>query len=359
VVLSTDLRRRLLGLRWATGLALVLVLASPWFVYMYVRFGDAFVQGYVLDENVRLYSARRFANQPNFWFYFRILAAGLLPWTGLLIGRIVDDIRALMRGERLDAVETLLWTWTAVIVAFFTFSTFKLDHYVFPAAPALCLLCGRAWFDVRNAHLSPRHAGARIGLHLIGPIIVATGLGCGYFLIARLELSRYAMAVPVALTIAGTAVTALANVRRALPPRAPWIVLVAMFVTYVGLIAFVIPALDRRRIVADMGRWAATERVGDDVRRRIATYHFNNPAFRFYVDRHVTFLDEPSRARAFFDAPGPFYCLMRKAAFDEFVAQGVPLRIAYEREGLSMTSGRVLFRKHMPTMHFVLATRAR
>jgi 4-amino-4-deoxy-L-arabinose transferase-like glycosyltransferase len=359
LAVSAEVRRRLLALKWLTGVALVIVLASPWFLYMYWRFNDAFVQGYVLDENVRLYTARRFVNQPNFWFYFRILAAGLLPWTGLLIGRLVDDIRAVVSGERLDGVEILLWTWTAVIVAFFTFSTFKLDHYVFPAAPALCLLCARAWFDVRHARLSPRHTASRIGLHLVGPALVAIGLGCGYFLVARLELSRYAIAVPVALTVAGIALTVLANLRGGLPPRAPWIVMSALFVTYVGLVAFVMPALDRRKVVHDAAQWIAAARQRESAPARIATYHYPNSAFRFYVDQHVTFLDEPTEARVFFDAPEPFYCLMRKAAFDEFVAQGVPLKMVYEREGMATTSGRVLWRNRLPETRFVLATRDR
>ena len=107
------------------------------------------MNGYLLDENFRLFASSRFGNQPGFLFYFQILAAGLLPWTGLLIGRLVDDVRAIRRGESLDGLEVMLWSWTAAVVGFFTLSTFKLDHYVFPAAPALCLLCARAWVDVR------------------------------------------------------------------------------------------------------------------------------------------------------------------------------------------------------------------
>ena len=99
IACSAEVRRRLLALRWIVGLVLVLVVASPWFVYMYWRFGDAFVSGYALDENLRLYGSRRFGNQPNFYFYFQILAAGLLPWTGVLIGRLYDDIRAVVKRE--------------------------------------------------------------------------------------------------------------------------------------------------------------------------------------------------------------------------------------------------------------------
>src|SRR5438876_10199345 len=127
----------------------------------------------------------------------------MLPWTGLLIGRLIDDLRAEWRNERPGAVDVMLWMWTAAIVGFFTLSTFKLDHYVFPAAPALCLLCARAWSDVRADPLARRHAGARAGLHLIGPLLVVIGIGCGYFLVARLDLPRTAIAVPVLITLAG------------------------------------------------------------------------------------------------------------------------------------------------------------
>jgi len=42
-IVSADLRRRLLGLRWMTGLGLVILASAPWFIYMYLRFRHAFV----------------------------------------------------------------------------------------------------------------------------------------------------------------------------------------------------------------------------------------------------------------------------------------------------------------------------
>jgi 4-amino-4-deoxy-L-arabinose transferase-like glycosyltransferase len=349
---SKELRRRLLTLRLVAGLGIVGLVAAPWFIHMYVRFGHAFVAGYWLDENVRLYAGSRFANQPNFWFYFRILAAGLLPWTGLLVGRAYDDLRAALRGERLDSVEILLWSWTAAVVGFFSFSTFRLDHYVFPAAPALCLLCARAWADLRADPLAPRHAGVRAGGHLVGPALVAIGIGCGYFLIERLELPRAAMVVPIVLTLGGAVLTGVVNVSGR-PPRLPWVGLWALAVTYAGILVWVIPALDQRKVVDDLARQAAQEMQPGD---RAATYRLDrwNPSFRFYVGRHVSFLEDRAQARAFFDAPQPFFCVMRKAAFDEFAAQGVPLRLVAEREGMWATTGRALWRSRTPTTKFVL-----
>jgi 4-amino-4-deoxy-L-arabinose transferase-like glycosyltransferase len=358
IAASADVRRRLVRLHWFLGVLLVVALSAPPFIYLYLRFGQAFVNGYFLDENLRLFASSRFRNQPGFGFYFQILAAGLLPWTGLFIGRFVDDVRAVVRGERLDSVETMLWAWTGAVVGFFSLSSFKLDHYVFPAAPALCLLCARAWADVRADQFDKRHSGARLGLYLIGPFLVAVGLGCGYFLIARLALPWGAVVVPIALTVVGAALAALANVRRALPPRVPWLVMAALIVTYIGLIAFVLPALEHRKVVPDLAHWVAARAKTAD---RLASFRLNrwNPAYRFYVGRHITFLEDPAEARAFFKAPQPFYCVMRRNAYDEFVAQGAPIKVVYEREGVAATSGRALWRTGTPLVRFVVVTEAR
>jgi 4-amino-4-deoxy-L-arabinose transferase-like glycosyltransferase len=359
-VLSADARRRLFALQWFLGLLLAIAVAAPWFGYMLLRFGKPFIDVYVFSENLTLFAGNRFVNQPRPWFYFQILAAGLLPWTGLVIGRLVDDVRAMIRRERVETIEILLWSWTAAIVGFFTVSTFKLDHYVFPAAPALSLICARAWSDVRADPQAPRHAGSRAGLHLIGPFLVIIGVGCGYFLLARLELPRAAIVVPVAITLSGAMLTGLINVRGRLghrPPRYPWIALAALLITYAGIVAFVIPAIEQRKVIPDVARWVAAH-AGDDV--RIASYRLNrwNPAFRFYVGRHMTLIDDPREAEQLFRGPHVFQCVMRRAAFQEFVANGHQLTILYERDGLWATSGRVLWRRRLVPEQFVVVSRS-
>jgi 4-amino-4-deoxy-L-arabinose transferase-like glycosyltransferase len=358
ISVSVDLRRRLLGLHWVFGLILIAAFSAPWFVYMYLRFREGFVNGYILDENFKLFAGSRFGNQPGFWFYFQILATALLPWTGLLIGRLIDDVRALKRGERIDGVEVVLWGWTVAVVGFFSLSTFKLDHYVFPAAPALCLLCARGWADVRATHMASRHDAARVGLYLIGPFLVAIGIGCGYFLITRFNLPSGAVIIPAALTLSGAALAMLANVRRALPPRIPWIVILAVMATYVGLILYVLPALEERKVIPDIAAWVAEKAQPDD---RVASFRLNRwtPTYRFYVGRHTTFLEGAEEAEAFFSDPRPFYCLMRKNAYDEFVARGTPLTIVYEREGMGATSGRALWRTYTPLVRFVVVSKGR
>ncbi|HMD34358.1 MAG TPA: hypothetical protein VKH42_05295, partial [Vicinamibacterales bacterium] len=176
-------------------------------------------------------------------------------------------------------------------------------------------------------------------------------------LVANLDLPRAAFVVPAAVTIAGMSMTLSLSRARGRPPRAPWSALTAMLVTYVGLLVFVVPALEAGKAAPALARFVA-ERAG--AADRIATYRLNQwPAFRFYVHRQTAFLDDAAETRAFFAAPDRFYCVMRRSAYDEFTAAGIPLRIVYEREGQTATSGRVLWRGRPDPTRFVVVTGAR
>jgi 4-amino-4-deoxy-L-arabinose transferase-like glycosyltransferase len=361
MAMSADVRRRLLGLRWITGAGMALVISAPWFVYMYFRFRSDFVAGYVLDENIRLYATERFGDQPPFWFYFQIVATGMLPWTGVVIGRFVDDVRAAVSHQNRDrrgSVDVLLWAWTIAIVGFFTFSRFKLDHYVFPAAPALGLLIARAWDDIRVFPDSPDNRGARIGLRLVGPLLIVLGAVAGYFLISQLALPAATLIVPAVVVGGGLLITVRANVRNERPPRVPWITLIAVTTIYAGILLFVMPALEKQKVIPDIAKWVASRAEPET---RVCSYRLNrwNTAFRFYVDRHVTMLDDPEPILDFVTGsrgPAPFYCVMLDEGYRELVERGVPIREVYAREGMWATSGRALWRKAVPATRFVVVT---
>ena len=274
IAMSADVRRRLLGLHWIAGVGIAVAISAPWFVYMYLRFRGDFVAGYLLDENIRLFATDRFGDQPPFWFYFQILATGMLPWTGVVIGRLVDDVRAAVSRQRRDSpgsVDVLLWAWTIAIVGFFTFSRFKLDHYVFPAAPALCLLIARAWGDLRAFPDSPENRGARMGLRLVGPLLVMLGAAAAYFLLAQLELPAAALIVPAVVIAGGVLITVRANVRHERPPRVPWIALTAVTTIYAGILLFVMPALEKQKVVPEIARWVASHAEPGHADRQLST----------------------------------------------------------------------------------------
>jgi 4-amino-4-deoxy-L-arabinose transferase-like glycosyltransferase len=240
----------------------------------------------------------------------------------------------------------MLWVWTAAIVGFFTASTFKLDHYVFPAAPALCLLCARAWSGAGPA--------ARIGRHVIGPLLAVAGIAVAYLMMVRLALPASAAIVPLIMIACGAALTA--QLIFASPPRVPWLAIVPLLGVYAGAIVYVLPALEQRKVIPDLASFVSARAQPSD---RIASYQLNRwtPAYRFYVGRHTTFLDDPAQAIAFFKEPQPFYVVLRGDAYDELVAQSAPLRVVYERAGMAVTSGRALWRAPEPPVRYVVAVK--
>jgi 4-amino-4-deoxy-L-arabinose transferase-like glycosyltransferase len=348
---SADLRPRLLSLRWGRGAVIAASLPLPWLVYMLWRFGGAFGRGYVLDENLLLFATPLYANQPPWWFYLGIIGTGFLPWTPLIIGRLVDQLRGSKpSGRSIDPFEHLLWLWSLTVIGFFSLSRFKLDHYVFPAAPALCLICARAWAEAGSPAAGP---GVRAGVRLIGPTLMAAGIGVGIFMVSRLNLPAAALSVAAVLTAAG--IWAAVKYRGAGIGGAPLAAIAALGFTYAGLVLWVMPAIERGKVIPDVAAWVASRASPDD---RIATFRLNrwNPAYRFYVNRHTEVLESDEQARRFFADPQPYYCVMTRPLYEALRAAGVPIEIAYRRDGLWVTSGKALWKEQPETTEFIVAT---
>lgn len=354
MALSGDVRRRLLALHWVRGVLIVVAMSAPWLLYMLNRFGQAFVDGYFLNENIKLFSRARYANQPDWSFYPGVAATGLLPWTWLALGQAFDILRGLVSRRRIDdIVDILLWSWTIAIVGFFSLSQFKLDHYIFPAAPALALICARAWSRAGKGG-SPNQ-GVRVGAALVGPTIVVAGLAVAFMALRLLDLPGAFLVTPVALLALGLLATVRYGRRRTAPPEYPVAAIVAMGVIYASALVWVVPRMEELKVVPRVARWVAHRATPGE---RIAAVHMNRwkPAYRYYVDRHVTFLDSDEDARRFFADPVPHYSVMTEERWRELQEAGVPLQVVHRQDGWWATSGRMLWRRPGRLTTFVVAT---
>ena len=339
IAVSGELRTRLLRLHWLLGAALVVGLSAPWFVYMYERFGAAFVTRYVLDENLLLFARAPYKNQPGWSFYLQIVAVGMLPWTPALLGRLFDWCVDVWSGRANDLLETLLWCWVGAIIAFFSVSEFKLDHYVFPVAPALCLLCARSWAQARADSTPGRHVGVRLGFALVGPTLIIVGIALGG-VIAGLALPVASWALPVLWVVTGMMLTLS---RRTRIGSAPGLVAVAFGALYAVVITAAAPVIERQKVVADVARWVVEHA---EPSAQICSYRLNrwNNSLLFYANRHVTITDEPEGFQAFLTTTPRFLCVMPQSGYDELATLGMHLPVVHRRDGLWATSGRSLRR---------------
>lgn len=135
------------------GLVLLALIAAPWFVLVSLR-NPEFPRFFFVHEHLQRFLTDE-ARRPGPWWYFLpMLAAGLLPWTGVLllrgaaIWRDADDPRGGLAWPR------FCLAWSAFILVFFSFSGSKLPSYILPMFPALALVLGLALLRISGRALA-------------------------------------------------------------------------------------------------------------------------------------------------------------------------------------------------------------
>src|SRR5262245_28973384 len=224
---------------------------------MWWRFGDRLVDGYFVQENLWLYVGRRFASTTSHLFYLRVAVVGLLPWTPLLLGRVVDIVRR----SPCPASERLLWAGSIGVVGFFSFSRFRFDHYIYPAAPALCLLAAREWTRLRGVSSISRHLGSAIGAALVPIMMVAAGLALGILILrVPLDLDPIVSLAPLAFIASGAFLCAQLW-RSGLRPPFPGLLAIAILIAYALVLVVALPVFEEAKPVKHLAREIAARAV--------------------------------------------------------------------------------------------------
>jgi 4-amino-4-deoxy-L-arabinose transferase-like glycosyltransferase len=154
---------RLLRLHWLRGLAAFSLIGVPWFVLISMR-EPTFAHFFFIHEHVERFLSTGHARTGAWYYFFVVLAIGMLPWTSLLPG-------ALWRGWRREPgkfqVNRLLILWFGFIFFFFSYSSSKLPSYILPIFPAAAILIAR---DVSRMSI------AELRRHLLGNATFLSGL---------------------------------------------------------------------------------------------------------------------------------------------------------------------------------------
>jgi len=125
--------RRLLS---PAALAVCLLVAAPWYVLVYRAQGQAFLDVFFLDHNLRRFTSTIHNHPGPPWYYLPVLLAGLFPWTGLLVPAAAET-------RPRDRRDLFLLCWLALPLLFFSAAGSKLPGYILPCLPPLAILMGR------------------------------------------------------------------------------------------------------------------------------------------------------------------------------------------------------------------------
>jgi 4-amino-4-deoxy-L-arabinose transferase-like glycosyltransferase len=179
------------GLRRLAPVRVILVaavVAAPWFVLMVRTHGAVrFFEEFFVQHHVRRFVTPMEGHSGGPLYYVGVILVGFFPWVVLLphavknawpqrgSARLEDGgVRDLDRAADLPLFALI---WAACTLLFFSVSETKLPQYIAPAFPALAVLVGLLWPELRRTERSSiLHWPGRIlaGLSvLLGAIVLA------------------------------------------------------------------------------------------------------------------------------------------------------------------------------------------
>ncbi len=309
-----ECRAAVRALEWRTGLALTVFGAAPWFVWMHGRYGDAFIRDYFVTGHLFYLSPRSSASSSASAFYVEMFVTVFFPWSLVAAGYLVDTIRGRLAGRRPPAAEQLLWLWIATVIAVFTLARFRVDRYIYPAAPACCLLAARAWLHAREDEERGAFAATRASIFGVALLFIVSGFVVGWRLPSLgLDVPAAGFLLPVILTVSGLALAIRLIRHRLRPPALMDAPIGALLAVYAIVIAIGFPVLERTRPIKQVGAWLHDQSSAGDA---IGLYGIDRwqPTLRYYATRPLTRLESEDDVRAFLDAPGTRWLVTRREA---------------------------------------------
>jgi 4-amino-4-deoxy-L-arabinose transferase-like glycosyltransferase len=141
------------------GLLLFFAIAAPWFVLVGIQNPEQ-PHFFFIHEHFDRFLLKEHHREAAWWIFLALLAAGCVPWLGVLV-------QSMVRATRRAHVSTperfrpglLLLLWVVFIIAFFTRSSSKLPGYVLPVFPAVALMIAHY---LANASRRTRAANASL-----------------------------------------------------------------------------------------------------------------------------------------------------------------------------------------------------
>ncbi|MET0855574.1 MAG: glycosyltransferase family 39 protein [Telluria sp.] len=252
---------------------ILLAVAAPWYVFEYVRQGDAFIAGFFLRHNVERFMAPLQGHRGHVLYYLPAVLLLLLPYSGLLL-RIVPTVRQL----RARPLDTFLWCWFLFVLAFFSLAATKLPHYLLYGLTPLFVLMA-----MRRGLLQSRLLAFAPPILLLAAVVVlpaalhhvGAGMRDDYLREALTRREAFGLVYRIA-----TPTLLLACVVLAVMPRYQvWQKLVASGVLCAATVGgLLLPALGELQ----QGPVKEAALFARDAGLLVRTWHFNVPSFSVY-----------------------------------------------------------------------------
>ena len=171
--------RNLIAIKPVRGVLLFIVIAAPWYWYMYSVHGQDFLVEHFIGRNFQRYFTNRWEHEGPLYYYIPVLIAGVFPWTAAFVAGVYSSLRGVFRHEKLRGQYLFLLCWLLGMLLFFSFSRSKLPNYVLPLYPAAVMLSAGFIHSLEG-----RARGIRL-LALVTSVLAAVIVAVGAALLGR------------------------------------------------------------------------------------------------------------------------------------------------------------------------------
>lgn len=128
-------------IRLPSGFALFLLIAVPWYYFMYQTHGQAFTDIFLGTHNYLRATVSEHPSDNVIYYYTLVLILGFFPWTAYLPSFIINTYRQGWRSLHTREIYLLLWALT--IIVFYQNMATKYATYTYPSLmPISILLAG-------------------------------------------------------------------------------------------------------------------------------------------------------------------------------------------------------------------------
>lgn len=149
-IVGTPFLQTFWRMRPLTAIAMVLLVAGPWFVLVSLKTNGEFPREFFGVHNFGRFVQPMENHRGPIFYYLPVMLIGFFPWTMFAMPTLIHAARSASAGDQRPKFQFLA-CWAVVMVGFFSIARTKLPNYVLPAYPALALLTA-AWLDAWLAH---------------------------------------------------------------------------------------------------------------------------------------------------------------------------------------------------------------
>jgi 4-amino-4-deoxy-L-arabinose transferase-like glycosyltransferase len=332
--------RTVWGMRPLTAVAMMILVAGPWYALVGYRTDGEFLAGFFGVHNFGRFLNAMENHRGPIIYYLIAIAIGFFPWSVFFAPGFVNMRKDLTAASPWRAGYVMVGSWLAVWVGFFSIAGTKLPSYVAPAYPALALFMG-AFVDrwLREPAVLTK-AASRLAWGTVA--LAGVGMLVALPIVAHIFLNDDWSLALVGLIPLVAAVVGLVYGERGQTRKAAWTMPALGIALAVVMFGYGAARVDRYQISPALAQAIADATPAGEL-PAIGSFHFFRPSFVFYTEQPVAELHGPEEVTAFFAAHSGSAFLITTDERIERLAGALPPGIAVlDRRPRFLQPGNVL-----------------